>query len=85
MNAHKKSFLWPHIYQGAYQKYIFDVFTKIKKTNHMNNKYKDIVQQIARRRVFIYVKHAFVLYWNRYTSKSYVCKYALFYATSSLH
>ena len=51
----------------------------------MNNKYKNIVQQIARRCVFIYVKHAFVLYLDRYTSKFCVCKYALFYATSSLH
>ena len=42
MNAHKKSFLRPHIYQGVYQKYIFDTFTKVKKINHMNNKYKNI-------------------------------------------
>ena len=85
MNAHKKSFLWPHIYQGAYQKYIFDAFTKIKKTNHMNNKHKIKFQQIARRCVFIYVKYTFTLYLNCYTSKFCVCKYALFYTTSSLH
>lgn len=85
MNAHKKSFLRPHIYQGVFQKYIFDAFTKIKKTNHMNNKYKIISQQIARRCVFIYVKHTFTLYLDHYTPKFHVCKYALSYATSSLH
>ena len=47
--------------------------------------YKNIVQQIARRCIFIYVKRAFTLYLDRYTSKFCVCKYALFYATSSLH
>lgn len=84
MNAHKKSFLRPHIYQGVLQKYIFDAFTKVKKINHMNNKHKTIFQQIARRRVFTYVKHVFTLHLERYTSKFSVCKYALFYATSSL-
>lgn len=76
MNAHKKSLLRPHIYQGVYQKYIFDSFTKVKKTNHMNNKYKIISQQIIRRSVFIYVKCAFILYLDRYTSKFCICKYA---------
>lgn len=85
MNVHKKSFLRPHIYQGVYQKYIFDAFTKIKKINHMNNKYKIISQQIARRCVFIYVKYTFTSYLDRYTPKFCVCKYAVFYATSSLH
>lgn len=76
MNAHKKSFLRPHIYQGVYQKYTFDAFTKVKKTNHMNNKYKIISQQIIRRSVFIYVKRAFILYLDCYTSKFCICKYA---------
>ena len=85
MNAHKKSFLRPYIYHGVYQKYIFNAFTKVKKTNHMNNKHKIKFQQIARQCVFIYVKCTFTLCLNCYTSKFCVCKYALFYATSSLH
>lgn len=85
MNAHKKSFLRPHIYQGVYQKYIFEAFTKIKEINHMNNKYKNISQQIARRYAFTCVKRVSLLHLKRYTPKFCTCKYALFYATSSLH
>lgn len=75
MNAHKKSFLRPHIYQGVYQKYIFDTFTKVKKINHMNNKYKNMVQQIARQCAFTCVKRIFTLYLERYIPRFCVCKY----------
>lgn len=75
MNAHKKSFLRPHIYQGVYQKYIFDAFTKIKKINHMNNKDKNMAQQIARQCAFTCVKCIFILYLECYIPKFCVCKY----------
>lgn len=76
MNAHKKSFLRPHISRGVYQKYIFDAFTKVKKTNHINNKHKIKFQQIARRCAFTYIKRVFTLYLECYILKFCVCKYA---------
>ena len=51
----------------------------------MNNKYKNMAQQIARQCGFTCVKRIFTLYLERYIPKFCVCKYALFYATSSLH